>query len=125
MKTVYVFGNLDLPSDSLPLRILPELKAKFPSIRFEVKDPNEDWAVPVKLIVIDTVINLKKITIFESLEKFTAAPRISMHDFDALANLRLLKKIGRLKEIKIIGLPPAIAVETAVRLTGDIISKLT
>ena len=124
MLTIYVFGNPDLSSDSLPLRILPELKVKFPAVSFVVADPNEDWTGPAKLVVLDTAINLKKITVFDSLEKFTAAPRISLHDFDALANLQWLQKIGRLKGIKIIGLPPTMAAAEAVKLTGEIIAKL-
>jgi hypothetical protein len=124
MKTIFVFGNPDLPQDSLPLRILPALRAKFPSIKFEVKDPNEDWAVPTELVVIDTAVGIKEITVFDSLEKFAPAPRVTMHDFDALTNLRFLQKLGQLKQIKIIGLPPEIDKAKAIRITGKIISKL-
>lgn len=106
MKKIFVFGNPDLPQDSLPLEILPELRKKFPEINFEVKDPNEEWDVPEELVVIDTAVGLKKITVFDSLEKFAATPRVTMHDFDALTNLRFLQKLGRLKKIKIIGIPP-------------------
>lgn len=107
--TVYVFGNPDLPADSLPLKILPELEKKFPQARFEVKDPNEEWDVPEDLIVIDTVEGIKEVTVFDDLAKFAAVPRVTMHDFDALTNLRYLQKLGKLKKIKIIGVPPGIS----------------
>lgn len=105
-ETVFVFGNKELEMDSLPLKILPDLRRLFPSINFEVKDPNEEWLVPEKLIMIDSVVGLDKIKIFDDLESFDTAPRLTMHDFDALSNLRYLKKLGKLKKIRIIGLPP-------------------
>ncbi|MFH1170285.1 MAG: hypothetical protein V1704_01875 [Candidatus Vogelbacteria bacterium] len=124
MKTIFVFGNPDLPLDSLPLKILPALRVEFPSIKFEVKDPNEDWTVPEELVIIDTAVGIKEITVFGSLEKFANAPRVSMHDFDALTNLRFLQKLGRLKKIRIIGLPPEIPEPETLRITSEIISRL-
>lgn len=104
--TIYVFGNPDLPADSLPLRILPVLRARFPQAQFEVKDPNEEWDVPEELVIIDTVQGVSEVTVFEDIAKFAAAPRVTMHDFDVLTNLRYLQKLGKLKKIKIIGVPP-------------------
>ena len=102
---IYIFGNIDLSGDSLPLRILPELEEKFPEILFEIKDPNEEWTAPENLTIIDTVSGIKEVMVFDDLEKFSAAPRVGMHDFDALTNLRYLQKLGKIKSIKIIGLP--------------------
>ncbi len=104
--TVYVFGNPDLAMDSLPLRLLPELRRRLPDVEFLVKDPNEEWEVPEDLTIIDTVVGIEGPRLFPSLNDFASAPRLSMHDFDAFANLRLLQKIGRLKTVRIIGLPP-------------------
>ena len=103
--TVFVFGNAALEQDSLPLRILPDLETRLPGVSFQVLDPNEEWDVPKDMIVIDTVMGIKDITVFDGLEQFSAAPRVSLHDFDAYANLRLLSKLGKLKNIKIIGVP--------------------
>lgn len=111
--TVFVFGNPDLPSDSLPSKILPQLYAKFPEHHFELKDPNEEWDVPEELIIIDTVRGLEKVRVFSDIESFAASPRITLHDFDALSHLRYLVKLGRLKKIKIIGLGPMISEKEA------------
>jgi len=110
---IYIFGNPDLPMDSLPLRLLPQLRKQFPDITFEVKDPNEDWDVTEDLVVIDTAVGVKDVTVFNDLNSFTPAPRLSMHDFDALANMRLLQKIGKIKTVKIIGVPPEMGEEEA------------
>lgn len=102
---VFIFGNPDLQFDSLPIKILPELKKRFAKIDFEIKDPNEEWEAPKNLIIIDTVLGINKPMVFKSLKNFSAPPRVSLHDFDAYANLKYLQKLGKIKKIKIIGLP--------------------
>ena len=37
-----------------------------------------------------------------------------MHDFDALANLRYLKKLGKLEKVRVIGVPEEIGEEEVV-----------
>lgn len=103
--TIFVFGNPDLPEDSLPLRLLPRLKELFPEIDFQIKDPNEDWDIPEEMVVIDTVSGIKTVTVFDDLSVFENAPRISLHDFDLGSYLKYLAKLGKLKKIKIIGVP--------------------
>ena len=107
--TIYVFGNPDIPEDSLPLRILPRLRLAFPDISFEIKDPNEEWDVPETLTIIDTAAGIDAVRVFTDLESFSNAPRVSLHDFDALTQLRYLQKLGKLKKITVIGIPPAIS----------------
>ncbi len=105
--TVLVFGNPDLPSDSLPVRILPELQRRLPDVEFLHLDPNEEWELPEEITVIDTVVGVKEPRVFPGLDDFSPAPNLSMHDFDAYANLRLLMKLGRLKSVRVVGLPPS------------------
>jgi len=109
ITTVYVFGNPDPPADSLPLKFFPELEKRFPQIRFEIKDPNEEWDALEELTVIDTVAGIKTVTVFDDLAAFAAAPRVTMHDFDAFTNLRYLQKLGKLKKITVIGVPQEIS----------------
>lgn len=106
--TVFVFGNPDLQEDSLPLRLLPRLRNAFPAVRFEAKDPNEEWEAPEQLIAIDTVVGIDHVQVFHDLGHFDRSPRISMHDFDALTQLRLLAKLGKLKTVNIIGVPSSL-----------------
>ncbi len=121
--TIYIFGNPDLPMDALPVRLVPQLQAKFPQHQFFVKDPNEEWNVPEKLIVIDTVKGIDQVIVFKDLSKFEAAPRVSIHDFDALTQLRLLQKIGKLKEVTIIGVPPDILEDVALKKIVGLLDK--
>lgn len=113
--TVYVFGNPDVPEDALPIRLVPELRKSCPNITFEVKDPNEEWDVPERLVVIDTIIGSDGIRVFEDLDGFERSPRVSMHDFDALTQLRLLQKLGKVKTVTVIGVPSAMDEAEALR----------
>ncbi|MEK7634976.1 MAG: hypothetical protein AAB446_00915 [Patescibacteria group bacterium] len=124
MKKIFVFGNMDLEMDNLPLRILSQLVKKFPGIEFVVKDPNEEWEVLEELVVLDTAVGIKEVTIFDSLEKFSKPPRVGMHDFDALTNLRFLWKLGKIKKIKIIAVPQNLKEDEAVLEVSKILEKI-
>lgn len=115
--TIYVFGNPDLPEDALPLRLVPRLRRRFPAATIVTPDPNEEWDVLERLIVVDTAVGLEQVRIFDGLEHFQRTPRVTMHDFDALTQLRLLQKIGRVKHVVIIGIPPHVDEEQAYTAT--------
>ncbi|HEY4497434.1 MAG TPA: hypothetical protein VJC20_01605 [Candidatus Paceibacterota bacterium] len=112
---IIVLGNPEMDSDALPLKILPRLKKEFQEIEFAVVDPNEEWEIPENLVMMDTVECIDQVTTFNDLSSFSVAPHVTMHDFDAYANLKLLEKLGKLKKIKIIGVPPAISEEEAIK----------
>lgn len=111
---IFVFGNPDLSQDALPLKILPRLRADFPDHKFVTVDPNEEWEVPEHLVAIDTAQGVKAVTVFDDLEAFVPPPRTSLHDFDALTNLRYLMKLGKLKSVSIIAVPPHLSEGQAV-----------
>ena len=124
MQKIFIFGNEDLQDDSMPLRILPKLVEKFSEIEFETVDPNEDWEVPENVMVIDTAVGIKDVTVFDSLDKFSAPSRVGMHDFDALTNLRLLWKLGKIKKIKIIAVPAEMGKSEVVEKISEILEKI-
>jgi hypothetical protein len=119
---VSIFGNPDLPQDSLPLRILPALKERFPGIDFRAVDPNEEWEVPEELVAIDAVAGIKRVQVFTDLKKFRDSPRLTSHDFDALANLKYLKKLGKIKRVRIIGIPFEFEEQEALAAVSKILS---
>lgn len=113
--TVLVFGNADLDLDALPLRILPELRARCPHATFRVVDPNEEFDIPNDAIIVDTVANIAEPRIFASLDVFAAPPRLSLHDFDLYSHLAFLKKLGRLPtRLNIVGLPSTMHLADAI-----------
>lgn len=124
MRTVFVFGNPDLAMDAMPLLILPRLRERFPDAEFVVKDPNEEWDLPEEFIVLDTVVDLASPAVFEDLKAFAASPRVTVHDFDALSNLRLLDKLGKLGVVRIVGLPPDMDEDTAFAAASEALEGL-
>lgn len=114
-----MFGNPDLKMDSLPLRILPRLREKFATVEFETVDPNEEWEVPEDLVIIDTVLGIKEPGIFVDLKSFRPAPSLSLHDFDAYANLRWLQKLGKISRVTIYGLPVDVTEDEAVEFINE------
>lgn len=119
---VFVFGNPDVSEDALPLKILPRLRERFSDIQFRTVDPNEEWDMPEDVVVIDTVMGIEKVMVFNELEKFIPAPRVTMHDFDALAQLRYLQKLGKIKKVTVIGVPSALSENEAFNGISAILS---
>ncbi len=107
IKNIYVFGNPDVEIDSLPIKLLPKLREQFPEITFIILDPNEDWDIDKDMVIIDTVVGIEELTVFDNLSHFISAPRVSCHDFDAYSNLMFMKKLGKIDSTTIIGIPPS------------------
>ncbi|MCX8008381.1 MAG: hypothetical protein N3A54_01620 [Patescibacteria group bacterium] len=115
--TVLILGNSLYEFDSLPIQILPILKKKFPHVQFQLWDPTEEIPdnITENLILIDTIIGIKSVQVFDSLDDFLFSPRNTVHDFDVPIALGLLKKLGKVKEIKIIGIPPHACIHRILR----------
>ncbi len=109
---ILVFGNLLTKQDNLALKLLPKLRELFPDIEFKEFDPTENLEAEIenkKLSILDVVQGINNVTIIRDIEQLSQNKVYSMHDFDLAYNLKLLKKIGKLKEIEIIGLPQNIS----------------
>ena len=121
----YVFGNQDLAQDSLPLRILPCLRERFPDALFEIKDPNEEWDVFEHLYIIDTVVGAQDAAVYDDISVFAKSPNLTLHDFDAHANLLFLKKLGKIKGCTVIGIPPHLSEHEAGEKTTAMIRSIS
>ena len=106
---IYVCGNQLVKEDSLPIKLIPELRKKHSEINFIEYDPTEELPKEDKLIIIDTVINAKEVMLLEDIDKFVQTKAISLHDFDLGMSLKIAKKMGWLKSVRIIGIPPNIS----------------
>ena len=95
-----------LDFDNLPLKLAPKLRKIFPEIDFVIIDPSENLEpIDDALIIIDTVEGIEKVTVIDDIEKLETGKIYSLHDFDLAFNLKLLQKIGKLKKVKIFGVP--------------------
>lgn len=121
---IYVFGNPLLKEDSLPLILLPKLKEKFKNIKFIELDSTENLPEEKNLVIIDTIINASKVVILKDLDKINFEKRCSLHDCDLGFNLKLMKKMGKIRDVTIIGVPPSIKEKIALKEISEIISSL-
>lgn len=124
-KTIYIFGNPLLDFDNLPINLLPKLKKQFPNINFIKQDPNENLNPRNKeLIIIDTAQGIKKTTVINDIDQIKLDKIYSAHDFDLGFNLKILKKINKLKKVTIFCLPQNINNKTALRQLAKLINQL-
>jgi len=106
---VYVFGNPDVPNDNKALEAAEMLKSKVKDVEFIYVSPNEDlpFSEERKVVIMDVIQGIDKVKLIDlrDTDKLISPPRTSTHDFDLGFQLKYLKKLGKLKEIKIIGIP--------------------
>ena len=116
---VYLFGNEDHPQDNAAFEVISQImedesipheeKRIYNSIGFVVVKPNQDLPFDKgeDVILMDTVKGLPKVTLLteEDFLKIKLPPRTSVHDFDLGFQLKYLKRLGKIGEVKIIGLP--------------------
>jgi Ni,Fe-hydrogenase maturation factor len=122
---ILIFGNPLLKEDSIPIKLIPKLKSLYPEIEFKEIDPTENLeSEGENLIILDTCQGIKKTTILESIDQLHTNKVYSMHDFDLAYNLKLLKKIGKIKSVKIIAIPMDTSEEEAIMQTSKEITKL-
>lgn len=116
-QKIYIFGNPLLEYDNIPLKLHTALSNKFSNIDFIEIDPNENLhPIDGKLTIIDTIADIDEVTIIDNIDDIDPIernPNYSLHDLDLGFTLKLLKKIGLLKEILIFGVPQNIKKQDA------------
>jgi Ni,Fe-hydrogenase maturation factor len=106
---VYVFGNEDVPEDRRAIEVAEKLADTLEDVSFVPVKPNEDvpFADERRVVVLDMVQGIRDVTLIEGedIDRLVLSPRGSVHDFDLAFQLRYLKKIDRLGEVTIVGIP--------------------
>mgnify|MGYP001266240381 CR=1 FL=1 len=102
---IYCFGNRMLEQDSLPLLLIPELRKEFPNIEFIEANSPDDIEDQAEINILDTVKGISSVAILSDIEGLCSNRSCSLHDFDLGMTLKLMRKMGKLKKIRIIGIP--------------------
>jgi len=122
--TVYCVGNIFLSTDNLPFLLMDKLRDRFPAVDFVEADPNENFFPEDDAIILDTVVGISSVKLFTTLDNFTPAPTVSAHDYDLRLHLQLLIKLGKLKHVRIIGIPQGMHLDAAKAAVGKILTRL-
>jgi len=103
-----MFGNPLVDRDNTVFSIRSSLIHDFPSIDFIIADPNGNFPPQGErdLIILDAVKSIPRVMLldFSDLAHIEKSP-VSPHDYDLLLHLLLLKKMGKIDSVKIIGIP--------------------
>ena len=103
---VLVFGNPIAKVDSAAVKISEKLSGRMPGVEFVRFDTSEDLEKEGgDLVIMDAVVGLEKPRMVKLEELELSQNPLSLHGFDLMWNLLLLKKLGRLKSATIIGVP--------------------
>ena len=106
VKKILIFGNPLVTKDSLPLKLIDDLRNEFPHVEFKEFDSIEEIQNEGEpLYISDSVEKIKKVMVITDLDQLATDKIYSVHDFDLATNLKILKKIGVMKEIIIFGVP--------------------
>ncbi|MDE1865048.1 MAG: hypothetical protein KGH94_00195 [Candidatus Micrarchaeota archaeon] len=118
-----VFGNPMLRIDSMPIRLMPDLRKRFPQFEFVEFDPNENLEREGRTLeIIDSVEGIDKVTLITDIDSIQPSPVVSMHDFDLGYSLRLLKKLKLIDSVRIFGVPMGMKKAEAFRQLSKIIA---
>jgi Ni,Fe-hydrogenase maturation factor len=106
---VYVFGNEYVAEDRRAIEVARELAEEMEDISFVFVGPNEDlpFANERRVVILDTVQRIQEVALLEggAIDGLTLSPRTSVHDFDLAFQLRYLKKLNKLGEVIVVGIP--------------------
>ena len=107
--------------DSLPLRILPRLRKRFPKIEFVTADPTELLEYGKDVWILDTAEGIEKVVVLNDISKLNLPKRLSVHDYDLNVDLHLLQKLGKLQNVKIIAVPLEMEEKEALERVSEIL----
>jgi Ni,Fe-hydrogenase maturation factor len=106
---VYVFGNKDVGEDKKAIEVAERLEDAIEGVSFIFVGPNEDapFVGERHAVILDTVRGIRDVALIEGdeMDALVLSPRGSVHDFDLAFQLRYLKKLNKLGEVTIIGIP--------------------
>lgn len=125
VKKILVFGNSIVKKDSIALKILPSLRREFQEIEFREMDGIEDVQNEGKdVVIMDCVEGIEKSELITDIDSLKSGNKYSTHDFDIAQNLKLLKKIGAVEKVTIIGIPVGIGESEAISQAKKIILSI-
>ena len=128
MKTVVLcFGNEFVEMDKLPIVLYKELKDKIPDVEFILCESlNEilDYSNHERVFILDTVKGIQDVSIIYNIELLKERKIYTPHDFDLSLYLKLINRMKKIKNLRIIGIPVGYDKEKAKEKIKKLLNKL-
>ena len=106
---VYVFGNEHVAEDKRAIEVARELENTVEGISLVFVSPNEEapFVNERHVVILDTVQGLREVAFVEgdAIDGLILSPRGSVHDYDLAFQLKYLKKLGKLGQVTLMGIP--------------------
>ncbi|HIH30285.1 TPA: hypothetical protein HA243_02715 [Candidatus Micrarchaeota archaeon] len=122
---VLVFGNPVAERDSSAVKIADMLEGKLAGIEFVRFDTAEDLEKEgSEVAIMDAVAGLRSPRLISLEELELPEKPLTLHGFDLMWNLLLLKKLGKIKKAVIIGVPASRPVKESLPKVRRLLEKL-
>jgi Ni,Fe-hydrogenase maturation factor len=122
---VLVFGNQIAKADSAAIKIASRLSGKMPNVEFVHFDTSEDLEKEGRnLVILDVVVGLEKPRVVQLSELELSSNPLSLHGFDLIWNLLLLKKLGKIESATIVGVPAGKPYTKSLRAVKEILEGI-
>jgi len=103
-KKIFCFGNEDFTGDEVAKNLAKKITNKSFEFIFS-NSTNDILNIEEELIILDVVKGLKQVKLLTQIDDLILENTVSCHDLDLGFYLKLLKEIGKINTVKIIGLP--------------------
>ena len=124
MKTVLCFGNPYIKGDSISVQLAKELNIpNFEFITCRYPDELYNYKNLDEFYIMDVVRGIDKVKLITDLDEVKQTRSVSLHDFDLGFFLKLMKATGRLRSIKIIGIPLGVEKEVIKQQVEQLLNK--
>ncbi len=100
---IYIFGS-EYEGDSIAFRLAEDLK-ELSGIEFIRVDDPVELTSDDEIVIMDAVKGIDKPEIFSGIDRLEQSGISTLHDFDLGYFLKLSEKLGKKKNITIIGVP--------------------
>lgn len=117
---ILCFGNRFVRGDNISLKLADSLKIK--GVEFlKCEDLSDLERINDDVTIIDTVLGLKEIEVIDDINDLQLGKMYSLHDFDLGFHLKLMRELGKIKSVKIIGIPIRMKLEDAQKEIAELL----
>jgi len=119
-----LFGNPALPSDNLAIKVGKGLEKDGHTI-LHLENPLGLLELDLNdYVILDVAYGIEKVILIDDVDKLVLGRLCSLHDFDMAYFLKLLRRLGKLKKVRILAIPQGMTVTKALPAVRSLLHNL-